>query len=204
MMDSKKKPINVLLIEDDRGYARLIREMIEDRMGRYVNSDHVVSLGEGLEHLKNNDVDVVLLDLILPDSEGLETFLRVNQAASETSIVILTSIENEQVAMDALKAGVQDYLYKGEINPSILVRAIRYAVERHRAEERIRQSEERLRTQFRALPIPTYIWQKTDDDFILIGFNDAAEEFTDNRISALVGKSLQKVHHDNPEVIRDI
>jgi DNA-binding NarL/FixJ family response regulator/GAF domain-containing protein len=204
MMDSKKKPINVLLIEDDRGYARLIREMIEDRMGRYVNSDHVVSLGEGLEHLKNNDVDVVLLDLILPDSEGLETFLRVNQAASETSIVILTSIENEQVAMVALKAGVQDYLYKGEINPSILVRAIRYAVERHRAEERIRHSEERLRTQFRALPIPTYIWQKTDDDFILIGFNDAAEEFTDNRISALVGKSLQKVHHDNPEVIRDI
>ena len=204
MTESKKRPISVLLIEDDRGYARLIRQMIEDRMGEYVNSDHVISLGEGLDHLDNNEVDVVLLDLILPDSEGLDTFLRVNQAAPETSIVILTSIEDEQVALDALKAGVQDYLYKGEVNPNILVRAIRYAVERHRAEERIRQSEERLRTQFRALPIPTYIWQKTDDDFILIGFNDAAEEFTDGRISALVGKNLQKVHHDNPEVISDI
>jgi len=204
MAEPKKKPINVLLIEDDRGYARLIRQMIEDRMGKYVNSEHVISLAEGLDHLDNNDVDVVLLDLILPDSEGLETFLRVNQAAPDTSIVILTSIEDEQVALDALKAGVQDYLYKGEVNPNILVRAIRYAVERHRAEERIRQSEERLRTQFRALPIPTYIWQKTDDDFILIGFNDAAEEFTDGRISVLVGKNLQKVHHDNPEVISDI
>ena len=204
MEESKKKPINVLLIEDDRGYARLIRQMIEDRMGEYVNSDHVVSLGEGLNQLDNNDVDVVLLDLILPDSEGLDTFLRVNQAAPDTSIVILTSIEDEQVALDALKAGVQDYLYKGEINPNILVRAIRYAVERHRAEERIRQSEERLRTLFRALPIPTYIWQKTDDDFILISFNNAAEEFTDGRISLLVGKNLQKVHHDNPEVISDI
>jgi len=204
MTEPQKKPINVLLIEDDRGYARLIREMIEDRMGRYVNSDHVISLAEGLEHLKNKHVDVVLLDLILPDSEGLDTFLRVNQATPDTSIVILTSIEDEQTALEALKAGVQDYLYKGEISPGILVRAIRYAVERHRAEERIRQSEERLRAQFQALPIPTYIWQKTDVDFILIGFNDAAEEFTDGRISALVGKNLQKVHHDNPEVVSDI
>ncbi|MBN1882846.1 MAG: response regulator [Deltaproteobacteria bacterium] len=204
MTESKKRPINVLLIEDDRGYARLIREMIEDRMGGYINSDHVISLGEGLDYLENNDVDVVLLDLILPDSEGLDTFLRVNQAAPDISIVILTSIEDEQVALEALKAGVQDYLYKGEVNPSVLVRAIRYAIERHRTEERIRQSEERLRTQFQALPIPTYIWQKTDNDFILIGFNDSAKEFTDGRISALVGKNLQEVHHDNPEVIQDI
>jgi len=112
MAEPKKKPINVLLIEDDRGYARLIRQMIEDRMGKYVNSEHVISLAEGLDHLDNNDVDVVLLDLILPDSEGLDTFLRVNQAAPDTSIVILTSIEDEQVALDALKAGANNYIIK--------------------------------------------------------------------------------------------
>ncbi|HEX9872602.1 MAG TPA: hybrid sensor histidine kinase/response regulator [Candidatus Tectomicrobia bacterium] len=123
--------IKGLLVEDDPAVARLLREMLKTEAAPFelVQMSH---LGDALQHLGDERFDVILLDLSLPDSHGLETFTKVYQHAPQTPIVVLTGLDDETVASQAVRQGAQDYLRKGEINGRSLVRAIRFAVERHR------------------------------------------------------------------------
>ena len=133
--------MNVLLIEDNPGDARLIELMLREAGGMQLQ--WVDRLREGLEALHNNANDLVLLDLGLPDSHGLETLGAVRKANHETPVVVLTGNNDEEMALDALKAGAQDYLVKGNVNADALKRVIRYAIERKRAERKILESEKR-------------------------------------------------------------
>jgi two-component system cell cycle response regulator len=129
----------VLLIEDDPAYARLIEMLlVEESEGRYA-VERAGRLDEGLELLKDGHVDAVLLDLTLPDSKGLDTFVRANDAAPEVPIVVLTGFDDEQLALDAVKRGAQDYLVKGHAENDSLARSLRYAMERHRMQAELRQ-----------------------------------------------------------------
>lgn len=124
----------VLLVEDNPGDARLVREMLRDARGASIELECADRLATGLERLRQSSVDVVLLDLSLPDAQGLDTFIRARSAAPDLPIVVLSGLDDESLAMCAVQEGAQDYLVKGHVDGNLLVRCMRYAVERKRAE----------------------------------------------------------------------
>jgi two-component system, cell cycle sensor histidine kinase and response regulator CckA len=103
---------------------------------------YVEYLSEALQQLAVERFDVVLLDLSLPDSLGLETFTMLRAQALAVPVVVLTGLNDETLALEAVKEGAQDYLVKGQLEGNLLVRAIRYAIERKRAEEALRQQRD--------------------------------------------------------------
>ena len=129
------KSIKVLLIEDNPGDARLVREALADARNTSFELECVDRLSTGLKRLAEGEIDVVLLDLSLPDSSGLDTFAKVHTHASAASIVVLTGLDDETLAVETVQRGAQDYLVKGHIDGNLLVRSLRYAIERKRAEQ---------------------------------------------------------------------
>jgi signal transduction histidine kinase len=136
---SEPRPLHVLLIEDNPGDARLIRVMLAEAHDQQaIALTHVDRLARGLRRLREPGIDVVLLDLGLPDSYGLETFVQARAAAPGLAIVVLSGQTDTAVALRAVQEGAQDYLLKGHVDPQGLVRALRYAVEHKRIGDRQR------------------------------------------------------------------
>ncbi|MBD2112173.1 MULTISPECIES: hybrid sensor histidine kinase/response regulator [Cyanophyceae] len=132
-------PIHVLLIEDNPGDRRLMQELLREVTSVAIQLDYADSLGQGMQYLKQSPFDVVLLDLFLPDSQGFATFTQLHQQERKTPIIVTTGLNDETLALNAVQAGAQDYLVKGQITGELLVRSIRYAIERKRAEQKIRE-----------------------------------------------------------------
>lgn len=135
---------NVLLVEDNPGDARLIEAMLgADREERFRLWRRADRLSSGLDCLAAGDIGMVLLDLSLPDSLGLDTLNSMFAQAPQVPIIVLTGIDDDELASNAVKTGAQDYLVKGHIDSDLLQRAMRYAMERKAAEKALRDSEER-------------------------------------------------------------
>lgn len=130
-------PIKVLLIDDEPAQVWLVREHLRSmavKTGKPIDLIHAESLKEGLELLEQNDVHVVLLDLSLPDSLGISTLNKAHTQFPSVPIVVLTSLEDEDLGLQLIHFGAQDYLVKGQAGSLILYRTIRYAIERKQAE----------------------------------------------------------------------
>jgi PAS domain S-box-containing protein len=130
----------ILLIEDNAGDARLLREMLVDIRDASFDLEQVDRVSKGLERLAQDDIDAILLDLSLPDSQGLDTFIKVYAQAPHVPITVLTSLDDTVLAIKAVRGGAQDYLIKGKIDGDLLARTIRHAIERKRTEEALRES----------------------------------------------------------------
>lgn len=137
-------PIKILLVEDNPGDARLIREMLDEVETGSFAMEWVPRLSDGLERLSQGEIDLVLLDLGLPDSQGLDTFSQAYAHAPEIPFVLLTGLDDETLALSAVRQGAQDYLVKGETDGNALFRAIRYAAERKKVHEALRQAHDEL------------------------------------------------------------
>jgi PAS domain S-box-containing protein len=133
----------LLLVEDDPGDARLLREMLDEQGVHFTELTHVECIAEAEKHLSATDVDLILLDLGLPDAEGAGAVRRVRAAAPRVPLVVLTGRDDESLAAQALQEGAQDYLIKGQIDSRGLLRAMRYAVERKAMEEVLFAEKER-------------------------------------------------------------
>ncbi|MGH7821703.1 MAG: response regulator, partial [Candidatus Binatia bacterium] len=144
--------MRILLIEDNPADARLIRELLNDSRLSF-ELDTADTLSRGIERLRPDAADVVLLDLSLPDSTGLDTFTRVHDAEPRIPIVVMSGLSDERLAMQAVHAGAQDYLVKGDVDGKLLGRSLRYAVERKRAEVALEESNERFRKVFEEGPV---------------------------------------------------
>jgi PAS domain S-box-containing protein len=127
-----ERHLKVLLIEDNPGDVRLIRQMLAEDRDRVFHLESADSLSAGMEHLTEAQVDLILLDLSLPDSYGIETFHKAYVQAAGVPIVVLSGSDDEELAMNAVQAGAQDYLVKGQVDGHLLARAIQYAIERER------------------------------------------------------------------------
>lgn len=125
--------IKTLLIEDNPVHQRMIRGLLRESKHPRYDVEVVDRLGDGLERSAAGDVDIVLLDLMLPDSEGLETFLRFSAHVRGIPIVVLTALDDAGIAAKAVESGAQDYLIKARMDAAVLARSIRYALERTRA-----------------------------------------------------------------------
>lgn len=134
MLKLTNKPINVLLIEDNRGDYVLILQMLDKSENVDFEITHAPNLGSGLKILEDITVDVVLLDLGLPDSVGLESFKSIFKKYHNIPIIILTGLADEEIGIKSIKYGAQDYIVKGEFNGKLLARAIQYAIERKKLE----------------------------------------------------------------------
>jgi two-component system, cell cycle response regulator len=121
--------IKVLLVEDNPGDTRLIEEMLECGTGKF-ECDTSSRLSVGMERLKGGTYDVLLLDLGLPDSSGITTLKSVLNSELGVPVVVLTGHTDENIGIEAVKEGAQDYLVKGRVDSDLLVRSIRYAIER--------------------------------------------------------------------------
>jgi len=137
----------ILLVEDEEVDAESVRRALEagPQVRGSVELDHVVALQEGLDRLAKGDVDVVLLDLNLPDSSGVATIHRLREHDGRVPLVVFTCAGDEDTAVAALEAGAQDYLVKDELGGPLLRRAIRYAIERRRITDETARLQERLR-----------------------------------------------------------
>jgi len=130
--------INVLLIEDRPEYAKLLRDILTEESHLLFHIECAAKLETGLKRLSRGRTDLVLLDLSLPDSDGIETFTRVQNQAPSLPIVVFTGLNDDGLALEALRKGAQDYVVKGDLDGKILSRTIRYAMERHRMQQVIR------------------------------------------------------------------
>ncbi len=130
------RSMSILLVEDNAADARLLREMLHDAGGEDVVITQARNLPETFERLDSERFSIILLDLGLPESRGLETFTRVHEAHPDVPIVVLSGLDDEDVAISAVQEGAQDYLVKQNISGGSLLRAVRYAIERHSALQR--------------------------------------------------------------------
>ncbi len=133
-----KEQIKVLLVEDQIVQVQLMTELF-----RLVGSSEFKlftsrTLEEALSRLSNERIDLILLDLNLPDSHGYETFSRVQELQLDIPVILMTATDDEQFALKAIQDGAQDFLVKGEVDAKLLFRAIRYAIERHQMQSELR------------------------------------------------------------------
>lgn len=162
--------MRILLIEDNPGDARLIQTLLNETSG-----DSIVHVAErlelGLQFLSGQAVDIVVLDLGLPDSWGLDTLTKLQTRCPRLPVVILTGSNDEALGVQALQLGAQDYLVKGQVEGRLLQRALTYAVERKRAEVALQESEERFSKAFHFSPVGINLFHLVDGHSVDV--NDA-------------------------------
>ncbi len=141
----------LLLIEDNPGDARLLREMLDEEGLRDAEVAHVECLRDAESYLAEHAVDLILLDLGLPDAQGLEAVRRAHTAAPRVPLVVLTGLDDESLALEALHEGAEDYLVKGHIETRGLLRALRYAIERKILEEALFAEKERAQVSLKSI-----------------------------------------------------
>ena len=132
MSEKKIISLKILLIEDNPGDARLINEILKESKKIQFNIKNVKSLSEGIQSLLKDNYDILLLDLSLPDSKGIKTFDRIKEAAPQIPILVLTGLDDEEIALKVIGKGAQDYIIKDNIDFNLLFKAVLYAIERFR------------------------------------------------------------------------
>jgi PAS domain S-box-containing protein len=181
--------VKILLVEDNSGDARLVREMLARTGDGRFDIEWVTRLGDGLERLGRGGIDVVLLDLGLPDSQGLDTFARANAQSPQVPFLVLTGLADETVGVTAVRQGAQDYLIKGEVDGKLLLRAIRYATERKKAELALEAERKKLYAVLNSLPA-----------FVHLKGADFTIQFANRRFKEVFG---EPEHRSCYEVLRD-
>src|SRR5258708_21977025 len=137
-------PIHVLLIEDNEEHVTFLRQLLASSAAGQFELHTAGEVGRGIERLKDGGIQLILLDLSLPDSDGLETFIRVIEAAPEIPLVVLSGLNDVALAIETVQLGAQDYLVKGHVDNHLLVRSIQYAVERQRAQLQLKRANDSL------------------------------------------------------------
>ena len=146
-----KKQVKVLLIEDNPADARLVEIFLKEASMIEAEITKAKELNEGLQHLEEAEFDVILLDLTLPDSQGFNTIKTMIEEFPDYTIIVMTGMDDETIALNSVKAGAQDFIVKGQFDSNLLSRTISYAIERHQMTKRlesyakaIQQNEQRL------------------------------------------------------------
>jgi DNA-binding response OmpR family regulator len=132
--------LRILVVEDNPADADFIRELLPETGPASFQIESVARLADAVIRLKGEGHDLVLLDLGLPDSQGLQTLRHLHQAAPDVPVIVLTGTDDNELGVAALHEGAQDYLVKGQINRNLMVRSIRYALERQKILDALRQA----------------------------------------------------------------
>jgi len=202
-----KTQIQVLLLEDNLTDVIFLREALAEDALTTFDVTVVERLNSALELLEDRLFDIILLDLGLPDSQGLETFARLHQAVPYIPKVILSGLSDESVAMRSVHAGAQDYLVKGATGFASAARAIRYAIERSESQQELKANEERFRSLFtnmiNGLAYCKMVYENDESvDFVYLDVNPVFEKLTGlkNVIGRRVSEIIPGLRETNPDV----
>jgi diguanylate cyclase (GGDEF)-like protein/PAS domain S-box-containing protein len=189
------KILQILLVEDNPTDALLLRQELEDTRSASFQLTHVERLSHAFEQLSTPVFDAVLLDLGLPDSQGFQSFHLLHVAYPDVPIVVLTGLNDEELAVRAVHEGAEDYLVKGEVPSQLLTRAILYAIERKRTRQQLRKSREFYLSLLEEFP--ALIWRANTEgqcDY----FNKTWLEFTGRTLEQELGEGwTQSLHPDD-------
>jgi PleD family two-component response regulator len=203
-MEDLKDIKKILLIEDNRGDARLLEETLADVPGVSFKLIWAVRLEHGLRYLQNEEISLVLLDLGLPDSEGFETFKKIHGSVPDVPIIVMTGLNDEKLALEAVREGAQDYLVKGQVDGNVLIRAIRYAIERKKLEierekmiEKLQDALAKIKTLSGLLPICSFCKKIRDDKGYWNQIEVYVREHSDANFSHSICPECAKKHYPN-------
>jgi two-component system, NarL family, sensor histidine kinase UhpB len=172
-MSSDNEPIHILVLEDNPGDLFLLEESLRGTDLQIAEITHAGTLADAKQVLAGKRIDLLFLDLSLPDSFGLETYTRLQALTKRVAVVLLTGLNDTKIALQALVLGAQDYLIKGDFDEKLLSRAIRYSLERLQNLLTLRDSEERYRGLFNNNPMPMWVFDAATLRFLEV--NSAAE-----------------------------
>jgi PAS domain S-box-containing protein len=182
--------IKILLVEDNPADADFLQELLEDAVGIEWQLTWVEFLSSAFIELNKNTFDIVLLDLSLPDSHGLETLTRLQETAPNTPMVVMTGLADEAIALEAVRLGAQDYLVKGQINTQLLARTLRYAIERYQTLHLLRDNEQRFRAIFNS---SFQLTKLLNPQGMIIEINQTALHFAGKKLDEIIGRPLWEI-----------
>lgn len=185
--------IKILLIEDEVDAAKIIATQLKRSRQTTFEVQHVTHLSQGLKYLAAHAVDAILLDLGLPDSEGLNGLIRILGVYPQTPVVVITALDDENLALEAMRKGAEDYLIKGELDIKLLVRILRYSIERRKIQESLRQHKMEQKMIFDS--VPAMIWFKDDKNRIL-RVNKYAAASVGRPVEEIEGKATEELYPD--------
>ena len=191
--------IVTLLVEDNPGDARLIQEALSEIVQPHFHLKRVENLAGAREALAQQDFAAIFLDLSLPDSQGMNTVRQIELAAPDVPLIVLTGLDDEALAVEAVRSGAQDYLVKSDVTPHLLARVARYAIERQRLVTERRQSEESLRLAAKVFESSTEGIVITDTAGHILRVNAAFTEITGYPFPEIAGETprlLKSGRHD--------
>lgn len=192
---------HILLVEDDPGDANLVRQLLRKSQDPAFEVKWVETLADAKHHLTEQQPDLLLLDLSLPDSQGIETVHAMRQAAGGLPIIVLTGRDDTAFALQILELGAQDYLIKGRFDQDALVRAIRYAISRSRLEQHLQESEARFRNLADGAPV--LMWE-SDVEQRCTWLNKTWLGFTGRTLEQELGMGwMEGVHPDDRAAVSE-
>lgn len=209
--DINDKPyIRVLIIEDDEGDAELISRFLSKAKNIHFVIECVGLISSGIDFLEKKHFDVILSDLGLPDSKGVETFVKLHSRYPDIPTIVLTGLDDENTALRAVQSGAQDYLAKGQINTTHLIRSIRYAIERQKLTTQLEKSLKEIKTLQGLLPMCAWCRKIRDDKGYWKSLEAYIHEHTDAAFThGICPKCLEKVdpnlyeeiQRENPDLL---
>ena len=187
MIDS---PLNILVVEDNAGDYILVKEYLEEILTQSTifHADTLANAAEIIDKIK---IDVVLLDLTLPDGMGTDSFMEMYSKASQIPIIVLTGIGDTDMALETLKLGAQDYIVKDDSSPTVLAKSIQYGIERSKIFDQLKRSEEQYKYLFQRNPLPMFALKKGTFQFLMA--NQAAVKhygYTEDEFLQMTFKNL--------------
>ncbi|MCE1245116.1 MAG: response regulator [Firmicutes bacterium] len=204
---AEQKNMKLLLIEDDPADVEYLRELLNDDKSYRFEIDWADRLNKGIERNINGNYDVILLDLGLPEENGIETFRKFRDAcSSQTPVVVLTGLDDDAAALEVVGMGAQDYLSKNDLNTKLIIRTLRYSIERNRLLQKLQEALDNVRTLSGLLPICSYCKKIKDDK----GYWEQVETYLSQRSDVLFTHGmcpdcLRKIYPDMAdEILREL
>jgi diguanylate cyclase (GGDEF)-like protein/PAS domain S-box-containing protein len=198
-ISTDKTPIRLLLIEDNHTDALALGRLLKQVDHSQFEFTHVRSLTAAMDSLAQTEFDLILLDISLPDAQGLETLASLHLHTPQIPIVVLTGIDNEELATEALRQGAQDYLVKGNMSSWLIARSVRYAIERHRALEALRESQERYALAARATSDGLWDWNLHNNEIYYSPRWCLMLGYTEEEIGNSPSEWFSRIHPDDLE-----
>jgi len=185
------KALRLLVVEDDVVDRTMLKRLLSRSSLAISEVQCVDRVAQALDQVSRSCFDVILLDPGLPDSEGMDSVIQLQAEAPHIPIIVLTGLDDEDAAAEAVQKGVQDYLVKGQVDSHMLVRAIRYALERKKAERELQVAEERYRTIFENSAVAIMM---VDREERLVSWNQYTERLLGMTPGDLLGRDLASLY----------
>jgi PAS domain S-box-containing protein len=197
----KAQLLKVILVEDNFKEAALFKKVLSEARRVRFELTHTRRLEETIKLLEQDSFDLILLDLCLPDSQGLETVASVRAKAPLTPIVVLTDCDDEELAANAMRSGAQDYLIKAQVNSPLLVRVLCHAIERAQLWHKLRESEERYALAVNAGKVGVWDWKLETNEIYLDASLKAILGYAEDEIQNHLDSCCALIHPDDRETI---